>query len=265
MLTGRREQALLLVGLAAVNALLGWQWHHHWQAFKSRTQWVYAMPAPEPAAAAAVPSAATAAQSFAEIVERNLFHPDRTSAGPQEETGAAEPPALYGTMNLGARWFALMAPAEQAATGVFKRVYPGEEIGGYKLVDIRGAEVVVERGERRLTLDVATSSRRVVRSAEPPAAPRPAAAPARAVPQRGPVTTTAPAAPPARTGSDERSRHGPAGYNAPPGAPVDAPAGAVFGGRRKVVRRTPFGDQVWWEEIEKPKPQDEKQNEKKEN
>lgn len=262
MLTGRREQVLLLVGLAAVNALLGWQWHRHWQAFRTRTHWVYAVPAPEPAEGAAVPSAATAAQSFAEIVERNLFHPDRTSAGPQEEAGAAEPPVLYGTMNLGTRWFALMAPAEQADTGVFKRVYPGEEIGGYKLVDIRGAEVVVESGEKTLTLNVAESSRRVARSLEKTPAARPPApaapGPTGGAPPASAVTTAAPVATPSRTATDERRKFGPAGYNAPPGAPADAPAGTVFGGRRKVVRRTPFGDQVWWEEIEKPKPQDEK-------
>jgi hypothetical protein len=254
------------MGLLALNTMLGWVWYREWQAFKSRTQWIYTGPTAESAEATTSQTAAGIPQSFTEIVERNLFHPDRTSPGGQEGIGAAEPPVLYGTMNLGAQWFALMAPAEQAATGVFKRVYPGEEIGGYKLVEIRGTEVVVESGGTTLTLNVAESSRRVARSPEKTPAARPAAPrPTGGARPASPVTTAAPVVGTRQATTDERRKFGPAGYNAPPGAPVDAPAGTVFRGKRKVVRRTPFGEQIWWEEIERPEPQDERQDEKKEN
>jgi hypothetical protein len=57
----------------------------------------------------------------------------------------------------------------------------------------------------------------------------------------------------AREQEEIKKRFTPAGYNAPPGAPIDAPPGTVFGGKQKFVGHTPMGDQVYWKDVEQPK------------
>lgn len=258
MLTRHRERIVLLAGLLAVNALLGGQLHRQWKAYRERTRWIHAGGGPEVVAGPAETAPRVPAQAFGDIVERNLFVPERASA-PGGATQQPDLPILYGVMNLGTSAFALMAPAEEAQTGRFKRVLPGEEIGGYKLANIAGSKVVVEWGEKQFPLDVAESAQRGPRRAERTAATPAAAAPAAS--RVTPVTTPVPVTPSARAFEEERKKFTPAGYNAPPGAPVDAPAGTIFGGKRKVVRKTPFGDQVWWEDLPKESP---KESEKKE-
>lgn len=272
MFSRRQRQVLLLVGLIALNALLAWQEVRLWKRYGERSEWVYAAPAEEPAGAAASSARPPAEPpSFADIVDHNLFQPDRGKVVAREEVPAPNPPVLYGTMDLGTRRFALMAPADQAESGAFKRVYPGEEIGGYKLVSIAGSEVVVEHGQRKLTLNVADSARQSTRRTEKTSgsarAPSITRTPSNVVGSSRPAQSSAPAS--AREA--ERKKFSPAGYNAPPGAPVDAPAGTVFGGKRKVVRETPFGNQVWWVDVEKPEPPpakpetEKKETEKKDN
>lgn len=259
MLSRQREKIVLLLGLVAVNGLLGWQLHRQWQRYRERTRWIYAgrAAAPVPALAPSA-SASLAVQSFAEIVERNAFDPERRS-GPAGG-GQPELPILYGVMSLGSTPFALMAPAEDAASGRFKKVLPGEEISGYQLLSIAGTGVVLGWGDKQVPLEVAESAQRVPRRTEKTTVAPAAAPPAET--RVSPVTTAAPAASSPGTSADERRKFTPAGYNAPPGAPVDAPAGTVFGGKRKVVRKTPFGDQVWWEDLPAPSPKGEEKKEK---
>ncbi len=268
MLTRRREQIVLLFGLITLNALLGWYAHRLWSDHQSRTQWIYAQIAAGPSATLTAPPGTPAgAQSFAEIVDRNLFSPERTSHPPEaKEAKAPELPLLYGTMNLGNGWFALMAPGDQAS-GLSKQVLPGEEIGRYKLVSIASSQVVVEWGEKKFTIDASESARRVPRIIEKTAKTE-KTAPARSVEAPAAsgttshVTTVAPLFSPS-SAREERKKFSTAGYNAPPGAPVDAPAGTVFGGKRKVEVPTPFGTQVGWEDVEQTKGQTGKETEKK--
>jgi hypothetical protein len=253
MLLRRREQLIVFLGLVTVNAALGRYLYRQWRDYQGRTQWIYGGVTQ---AEASRPSSRQArnvgAQDFAAIVTRNLFRADRTNESPTEGAKMPELPFLYGTMNLGNGTFALMAPGDQP-TGLSKRVFPGEEIGGYRLVSIAGSQVIVEWGEKMVSIDVSESARRVPRVIEKtPPATRPAeAATSRGAPAR--VTTVAPSSAPAAAWESDRKKFTPAGYNAPPGAPVDAPAGTVIGGRRKVVRPTPFGNQVWWEDVEQAK------------
>ncbi len=266
MLTRRREQIILLVGLIALNGVLGWQFVGFWKNYRRSTQWIYARPAPAPATSPmASRESLSVGQDFAEIVARNLFRPERSSLPPGEEAKRPELPILFGTMNVGNGWFALMAPGDQLP-GLSKRILPGEEIGGYKLVSIVGSQVVVEWGAKRYTLDVAESARRVPRSTEKTAAAAPTAAPTSSpASMRAPqVTTIAPGLTPSQAAEEGRKKFTAAGYNAPPGAPVDVPAGTVIGGKRKVVIPTPFGTQVWWEDVEKPKQPASTEAEKKE-
>ena len=269
MLTRRREQIVLLVGLIVLNALLLWDLNRLWHGYQERTQWIYAAVTPAPAStASAPPHAYGGTQSFGEIVNRNMFTPDRATPLPKEAAKAPELPVLVGTMNLGDGWFALIAPADQPTFS--KRVQVGEEVGGgYKLVSISGSKVVVEWGEQKFDVDVADTPRRTAqnvasapRTTEAPATAR--STPAAVSTDNSRVTTVAPSSSQGGPlGSPGYAPSG-AGYNAPPGAPVDAAAGTVFGGKRKVVVPTPFGTRVYWEDAEQPTGQASKNTQNKE-
>jgi hypothetical protein len=249
MLSRRREQFIVFLGLVAVNAALGRYLYRQGRDYQGRTQWIYGGVAQAEGSALPTRQARNVeAQSFAEIVNRSLFRQDRGNESPTESAKVPELPFLYGTMNLGNGSFALMAAGDQP-TGLSKRVFPGEEIGGYKLVSIAGSQVVVEWGEKKVTIDVSESARRVPRVIEktqntvatsPPVASSSAGSGSQ-------VTTVTPSS---RSRTDARKTSGPAGYNAPPGAPVDAPAGTIIGGKRKVVQRLFGMEKVYWEDVQ---------------
>ncbi len=257
MLSRRREQMVLLLGLIVLNTLLAWDLRRLWQDYQQRTRWIYASPAPKVAPARATRAQMMPAQSFSEVVDRNMFTPERTSQSPKDEAKAPELPLLYGTMNLGEGWFALMAPGDQAVSGLSKRVIVGEEIGGYKLATISGSRVVVEWNGKTFNIDTADSVRRAARSVA--STVRTEAAPSAAArtstdssaPRVTMVGTPASAPTPFSPGAN-RQKASAVGNNAPPGAPADAPPGTVIGGKRKVVNPTPFGDQVFWVDADKP-------------
>lgn len=264
MLARRKEQIIVLGGLLALNLGLGWSLHRYGQDYRSRSRWIYAQVSAGTATTpSGLPRASAAAQSFAEIVNRTIFRPERANEPATESAKTPELPILYGTMNLGNGLFAVMTPGDRAS-GPSKQVLQGEEIGGYKLVSIADSQVVVAWGEKEFTINVWESARRVPRVVEKSAPVRPAAAEAQGpATGAGRVTMVGPAA--MRGNEEEKKKHTPAGYNAPPGAPVDAPAGTVFGGRRKIVNKTMFGtDTVWWEDVDKSKESTGKETEKKE-
>jgi hypothetical protein len=258
MLSRRREQFVLFLGLIILNLLLVWEARRLWQDYQQRRRWIYAAMAPKAVPpATARTQAPLPTQNFAEIVDRNLFTPERKSQSPQAEAKAPELPVLFGTMSLGEGWFALMAPGDQAASGLSKRVIVGEEIGGYRLVSISGSRVVVEWNGQTFNVDAADSVRRVRSVAslarpEAVATPTRESAPASGAPRVTMVGTPGSAAGPFSPGSARQNGAAIAGSGAPPGAPRDAPAGTVMGGKRKVVNPTPFGDQVFWIDVDKP-------------
>ena len=246
MLSRRREQWIVFLGLVAVNAALGWYLFRQWRYDKSRTQWIYGkVAATEGSVPASPPARKLVDQNFSDIVPRNLFRPDRSNeSAPAAAAKMPELPLLYGTMNLGNGSFALMAPGDQSSA-LSKRVFPGDEVGGYKVVSIAASQVVVEWGEKKVNIDVTESARRVPRVIEKTQA----------------TPTTQPAAPTSTATSSSRvttaglasgnARGGPnrAGYNAPPGAPEDAPAGTVINGKKKVVEGM-FGiEKVYWIDV----------------
>jgi hypothetical protein len=254
MITRRREQVSLILGLIALNAFLVWELDRLWNGYRERIEWIYAGKGEQ---RTATPSSAASRtpeqQSFVAICDRDLFNPKRAMPKPEEkEAKVPDLPLLFGTMNLGDGWCALMAPGGQP-TPVSKRVLPGEEIGGYKLVSIAGSQVVVEWSEKRFTIDVSESARRVPRIVEKTVSTVTAASPPKSpipVVSAGIGSATTIASPIHSTEtSGGRQGFSPAGYNAPQGAPVDAPDGTVLNGKRKVIRKTPFGDQVWWEDV----------------
>jgi len=254
MLTSRREQIVLVLSLAVANLLLGWYLVRLGRTYRSSTRWIYAATESEHAAAPAAEAAKTGApQSFADIVDGNLFSPQRTSQLLQaaQEVKPPELPLLYGTMNVGDGWFALMAPGGESSP-LSKRVLPGEEIGGYKLVSIGTSQVVLDWQQRTFTVDVSESARRVPRIVEK-TAPAQVSTPGGSRPLLS-NSPTRPAAVNTVGGSPPGAGHQASGYM-PPGADADAPEGTVVDGRRKVVVQSPFGPQVRWVPVAPPAPQ----------
>ena len=239
----RREQIFIIGGLIALNVLLGWFVGRLWNDYRSRAHWVYASAsAPIAATHAAGSNRAGQPQSFAEIVDRNVFSPLRGSPPPQPEEEAKAPklPLLFGTMDLGNGRFALMAPGDQPSP-VGKRVLPGEEIGGYKLVSIGISNVVLERQEKKITLDISESVRHLPGIIEKTASPSPHVAPVTtATSTANPATIVAPLHAGASTT--------PAG-SSPRDALANVPEGTVVGGKRKVVVQSPFGPVVQWQDV----------------
>lgn len=264
MLARRREQIIVLVGLLGLNLGLAWSLERYWKDYRSRTQWVYAQSAPVTSTSPSKLSRApAAAQSFAEIVNRTIFRPERTNEAPSESAKAPELPLLYGTMNLGDGLFAMMAPGDQP-TALSRPVRPGEEIGGYRLVSIADSQVGLSWGEKQFTVSVWESARKIPRIVEKPAPTvRPAQSPAARAPS-GQGTTGGSAASRSVVVGSGKTSGGFAGFNAPPAAPPDAPVGAVVGGKRKVMRMSMMGPTYWWEDAEQPKAPPEAMNPKKE-
>jgi len=242
MLARRREQILIVAGLIGVNILLGWFLTRLWKDYRRRTQWLYVGAPVQPSATPAPgPNNEGPPQSFVEIVDRNVFSPLRGTPPPKppEEAKAPKPPVLFGTMNLGDGWFALMAPGDQSSP-VSKRVLPGEEIGGYKLVSIGTSNVVIEWQEKKTTLDVTESARQFPGVIEKTASPG----------ARSAQITTAGSAP--KSATITPSSLGAASNSAAQSPPPDVPAGTIIGGKRKVVFETPFGTKVYWQDVGTP-------------
>jgi hypothetical protein len=243
MLGRKRELILIVSGLIALNVLLGWLLVGRWKEYRKSTQWLSQGVAPQRALASATGSnQAGQPSSFVDIVDRNVFSPLRGSvpARAQEETKAPRLPVLFGTMNLGSGRFALMSPGDQSPPHS-KRVLPGEEIGGYKLVSIGTSNVVVEWQDKRTTLEITA----------PAPAPRVPGVTERTANVRTGAGTTPPSAsgaaavvvPETGLGASATGRTG------QPGAPPDVPVGTVVGGKRKVLVQSPFGPLVQWEDV----------------
>jgi len=239
MLGRRREQVLIITGLLALNILLSWFLGRLWKDYRANIQWLAAGVEVQRASThAAVANRAGQPPSVVEIVDRNVFSPLRGNqpAQPQEEAKTPKLPLLFGTMNLGDGRFALMSPGDQSPP-ISKRVLPGEEIGGYKLVSIGTSNVVLEWQERKITLEITELAKRSGGVIEKTANVRSAAAPV--------VPNARPAVGPASGGGASAA----AARLAPPGAPPDAPVGTVVGGRKKVLLPTPFGMIPQWVDV----------------
>ena len=243
MLSRRREQILIICGLIGLNILLGWSLSRLWKDYRGRTQWVYvASPARSAATLTAGSKQSGQAQDLGEIVTRNMFSPLRGSQPPQSQEEAMAPklPVLFGTMDLGNGRFALMASGDEPSAAS-KRVLPGDDIGGYKLVSIGTSNVVVAWQEKKVTLDISESVRHVPGVVEKTAGPSPRTAPVTTV---GGTANSGPGAAPASANASAS-----AGQSAR-AANRDVPDGTVVGGKRKVTVQTPFGAVVQWQDVD---------------
>jgi hypothetical protein len=182
-----------------------------------------------------------------EVVAKNLFTPTRNNeiAPRASSSPDARPPVVFGTMRLGENYEALMAEAGQAQSRRFRRVKTGEQFGPFTVVEIRDEAVVLELDGEKTTLNVYQSANSVAR-AEARSAPGAAA--------NAPVVETAGS--PAGGSAAAPAASAPESSAVPPTVPTAAPGVdpylkmTIEGNRRRYERTTPFGPQVWYEEIQ---------------
>jgi hypothetical protein len=183
-----------------------------------------------------------------EIVAKNLFSVDRNNdVSLEQKKGPAPPvPVVFGTMNLGGKYEALMTEGGTNVRPSVHRVKDGEEVGGYKVVDITDEKVIVDFQGEKTTINVYQSANSV-----PPLEARPASA-------AGPtVLNTATASPdlpiqPAQPATPSTAEPTSTPQPAPTGPPNDPYLKVtVDGNRKRYERQTPFGPAVWYEDIPK--------------
>ena len=241
----RRQLVILYFSLCVVAIALAWKLRTDWRNANLRYARVRASAVAPRSAAVPPRPAAPAAMTVAvnDVVAKNLFSPDRSNQfEAQQEQLQPPPPApiVYGTMNLGGNYEALMAEGERAGQSgfrsAFRRVKNGDRLGGYTIVDIRDEKVVVEFRGQKTTIDVYESANSVPReTARTTVAAKPVVEGGAASPQQ------TPAAPEPSASSNPAST----------GAQQGAVSSTVEGNRLRVERQTPFGTQVWYEDIQK--------------
>lgn len=107
------------------------------------------------------PNRGTDFAAFKIITDRNIFSPNRTTPSSRGET-PREPKienfSLVGTMSYDKGDFAFF---DGSGSEYRKALKVADTIGGHKIVSITADEVVVEAGEKRLTLKMGSQLRRV--------------------------------------------------------------------------------------------------------
>ena len=233
----RRQRRMAQAVLALVAGLLAWRLGTEWKQADLR----YSALASPAARSAAGLSVAVREEPLRvdEIAAKNLFSADRNNEIPEPESSESEPPPplpmVLGTMKLGQSYEALMSEGESSRGGV-RRVKQGEQIGSYRVTEIRDEKVVIEYQGQTTTLDIYQSARSVAqqrtRTPTGPAAPV-------VVGTGGRQAASQPRAAPAQEPRETPQRGG------PPGVRV-----FVEGDRRRMERDTPFGTQTWYEPLE---------------
>ena len=123
----RRQIVLLCIVLAAAASLLGWRLASDWKRASLRYG---STPGEKSAPAAMAPTGAPQrpVASTADILAKNIFSSDRNSQVSLEDHSQPPPvlPVVFGTMNLGGRYEALMTDRPQSGRSAFRRA---KEIG----------------------------------------------------------------------------------------------------------------------------------------
>ena len=234
--------ALVNLTLAALAAFGAWQLRVRWLEARAREAALYyqqVKPPPAPPVVPIPPVQPVTAISYGDDAQKMLFAKDRNPTV-EIDVAPAKPmpplPAAYGVMVFGEVRSAILSPK----SGTPHRAYaPGEMVGEFKLVSVDpeklvfewDGQTIVKKLEELVAKDRAAGAAPVSDTAAAQPAPPP------------PVTTIVAA--PVNPGPGMRMT--PELRACQPGDPT--PAGAVMEGMRKIVTRSPFGEQCRWELI----------------
>lgn len=241
-----RQQLTLLYGfLFAVSVLLAWRLISEWKLANQRYGRVF-RPNMQTASYFPPNSAQHPMPPVAEIVAKNLFSSDRNNQ--VADTSSSQPPPplpiVYGTVNLGGSFEALMAERGQSARPSFRRIKRGEQLAGYTVVDVNDEKVVVEFLGRKTTIDVYQSANSVPHGeARSVAAASPGADNGGGILPPQPQPQASSIAAPGSTPAASKTTN--------PSSPDSGIRVTIEGNRRRMERSSPFGPQVWYEDIQK--------------
>ena len=188
--------------------------------------------------------------TYLDAAEKFLFSADRNPnvfVEPPKVKPRPALPQLFGVLNLGDSPMAIMATAANAP---HKTVHVGETIGEFKLVAAAGDRITLEWEGQTIEAEVSDIVTRPPSAEGAPGGTAPGVTPAPPTVSSGATVINPNAA--SRPGeyvigAPVQRADGATIYISPPGD--SAPHGAVYQGKRKVVRQTPFGNQSWWEEV----------------
>jgi hypothetical protein len=163
---------------------------------------------------------------YSVIALKNAFHPDRNDSMPAPavaQVTTAPQPLVYGSLIMGDKRYALMAPDESAAP---TQVQEGQSMNGYKLVRVEAQSVFLDSGVGQTEVMFYNAMEKLRRNATRTAATNTAAA----APRTTGASASNASAQPAVTSSGSSST----GQGAASSSTLVAPPG------KKVVQ-TPFG------------------------
>ncbi|HYM13024.1 MAG TPA: hypothetical protein VEU62_19955 [Bryobacterales bacterium] len=188
--------------------------------------------------------------SYLDAAQGFLFSPDRNPnvvVEPVKVKPRPTLPLLYGVLDLNGNPIAIMAEKQDTP---HKTVHVGDTIGEFKLVAAAGENITLEWEGQTIQAKVSDVLVKQPGPGTPGGPANVSQSPGGPAPERtGPrVTNSSNTSQPGPyvIGQAMESRSGTI-YASPPGD--TAPNGAVYEGKRKVVRQTPFGNQSWWEDI----------------
>jgi hypothetical protein len=238
-----RKLVLLNAVLALVVIYGGVQLRNQYQAAKAREAALRAVrisAAPAPPFVPLPNDAPVLPSGYKDVAIKDLFHPSRNPDVPVELPPPPPPPPpmpalplFHGQMNLGDGPMALLVEKSGMPE---KAIKPGETIGQFKLVDVNTSEItfawtfngeLARRSLRELADNTGVAAAPDTRSLAAASAPPP------------PPPIKSAIGPGEPTGLGTRTCD-----------PNDStPAGAVVGGYRKTVGRTPFGPFCVWDPV----------------
>jgi hypothetical protein len=231
--------ALVNLTLAALAAFGAWQLRVRWLDARARETALYRQqvkPRPAPPVVPIPAVQPVTAIAYADVAQKMLFTKDRNPAV-EIDVAPAKPmpplPTAYGVMVFGDVRSAILSPKSGTPHRAFS---PGEMVGEFKLVSVDPEQLVFEWDGQTIVKKVDELASKDRAAAAAPA-PETAAAP----PAPPPVTTTVVA--PVRPGPGMQMT--PEMRACQPGD--STPAGTVMEGMRKIVTKTPFGEQCRWE------------------
>jgi hypothetical protein len=244
----KRRILFINLALVGVTVLVAYEIRKNWIEAQARERKILAaqpapvvVPVPPPTA----PPAVTPPAGYADLAMRTLFAKDRNPNVIVEPPPPPPPPPptppfpfAYGVMDLGDGPMIAMAPRG----GRQKFYQKGEQVGQFKLLDIRPDHVVLEWNEKTFEKKLSDLADRSGGTEEASRTPAPASG-------QPPVYVQAPTPPPITKGDAAPGGVDIGGGIRSCNAGDTSPSGTVVGGMRKIVTTTPFGSNCRWEPI----------------